>query len=51
MLWWICDDQLLNIIGTSCQFLESLDAWRSTAVTDLGIKMMLSSDDLTGSSK
>ena len=51
VLWWICDDQLLNIIGTACQFLESLDAWKSIAVTDLGIKMLLASDDLTGSSK
>ena len=45
-LRWVGDDPLLNIIGSTCPHLESLDVWRSSAVSDLGIKMLLSSDDL-----
>ncbi len=35
---------MLNIVGSVCLRLESADFWRSSAVTDLGVKMMLSSD-------
>ncbi|TRY70234.1 hypothetical protein TCAL_04848 [Tigriopus californicus] len=44
VLWWACDDTMLNIIGANCDVLESLDVWRSSSVTDLGLKMLLSSD-------
>ena len=43
VLWWACDDQMLNIVGETCRQLEALDVWRSAAVTDLGLKMLLSS--------
>jgi hypothetical protein len=51
VLWWVCDDPLLNIVGATCPFLEALDVWRSSAVTDLGVKMLLSSDEVGGSSR
>ena len=45
VLWWAADDQMLNIVGETCHFLEALDVWRSVAVTDLGIKMLLSAEN------
>ena len=48
VLWWGCDDAMLNIVGSTCEQLESLDVWRSSAVTDLGLKMLLTSDDNLG---
>ena len=47
-LWWAADDAMLNIVGSTCEQLESLDVWRSSAVTDLGLKMLLTSDDNLG---
>ena len=50
LLWWVCDDQLLNIIGASCRRLESLDVWRSAAVTDVGVKMLFAASSSCSSS-
>ena len=41
-LWWAADDAMLNIVGSVCGRLEALDLWRSAAVTDLGVRMLLS---------
>ncbi len=43
-LWWAADDAMLNVVGAVCLQLESADFWRSSAVTDLGVKMLLSCD-------
>ena len=40
-LWWAADDAMLNIVGSVCPHLEALDLWRASAVTDLGVKMLL----------
>ncbi len=45
VLWWGADDPMLSIVGSVCRRLESADFWRSAAVTDLGVKMLLLSDD------
>jgi hypothetical protein len=37
LLWKVCDNQMLQILGTTCPTLELLDIWRSISVTDLGI--------------
>ncbi len=47
VLWWGADDPMLSIVGSVCRRLESADFWRSAAVTDLGVKMLLLSDDDT----
>ncbi len=41
---------MLNIVGSVCVSLEALDVWRSSAVTDLGIKMLLLSSDAASDS-
>ena len=42
VLWKVADDAMLAIIGATCLHLESLDVWRSTGVSDMGLKFLLS---------
>jgi len=44
VLWKAADDAMLQIIGITCKSLESIDLWKSTKVTDLGIRMFLGLD-------
>ncbi len=41
VLWKVCDNAMLSILGSTCANLEALDIWRSTEVTDLGIRFLL----------
>ena len=36
-----CDNAMLQILGATCRNLEHLDIWKSTAVTDSGVAMLL----------
>ena len=38
VLWKAADDAMLQIIGLTCRSLESIDLWKSSHVTDLGIR-------------
>ena len=42
VLWKVADDNMLSIIGKSCEHLETIDVWRSQKVTDMGLKFLLS---------
>lgn len=44
VLWKAADDAMLQIIGITCKNLESIDLWKSSKVTDLGIRMFLGLD-------
>jgi hypothetical protein len=33
---------MLKIVGETCNHLEAIDLWRSTAVTDRGLQYLLS---------
>lgn len=41
VLWKVCDDAMLQIIGSKCTILETLDLWRSLNVTDVGIDVLI----------
>jgi len=41
VLWRACDDAMLQIIGITCQNLESIDLWKSANVSDHGVEMLL----------
>jgi len=40
-LWKVCDNSMLQILGVTCKHLELLDIWKSVAVTDTGVSMLL----------
>ena len=42
VLWKVADDNMLSIIGETCEHLETIDVWRSNKVTDMGLKFLLS---------
>ena len=42
VLWKVADDNMLAIIGETCEHLETIDVWRSQKVTDMGLKFLLS---------
>ena len=44
VLWKACEDQMLEIVGATCPSLASLDVWRSTHVTDQGVRALLGLD-------
>ena len=44
ILWKICDDAMLQILGVTCQHLDNIDIWKSTNATDAGIRMFLGLD-------
>jgi len=44
VLWKVCDDAMLQIIGVTCRHLEMFDIWKSVSVTDLGVRMLLGMD-------
>lgn len=44
ILWKICDDAMLQILGVTCQHLDNIDIWKSTNATDTGIRMFLGLD-------
>jgi len=44
-VWWVCDDAMLAVVGDVCQRLEALDAWRSPAVTDVGLETLIGPQD------
>lgn len=41
LLWKVCDDAMLSIIGHTCPRLEVIDVWRSSCVTDHGISYLV----------
>jgi len=43
-LWKACDNAMLQIVGATCRYLESVDIWKSVSVTDAGIRMFLGLD-------
>merc|ERR1719187_111132 len=43
-LWKACDNAMLQIVGATCRYLESIDIWKSVSVTDAGIRMFLGLD-------
>jgi len=44
ILWKICDDAMLQILGVTCHHLDNIDIWKSTNATDKGIRMFLGLD-------
>jgi len=44
ILWKVCDDAMLQILGVTCHHLMELDIWKSTAATDSGVRMFLGLD-------
>ena len=38
ILWKICDDAMLQILGVTCHNLDNIDIWKSTNATDTGIR-------------
>merc|ERR1719411_313018 len=44
ILWKICDDAMLQILGVTCHHLDNIDIWKSTNATDTGIRMFLGLD-------
>jgi len=44
ILWRVCDDAMLQILGVTCHHLESIDIWKSTNATDAGVRMFLGLD-------
>lgn len=44
ILWKICDDAMLQILGVTCHNLDNIDIWKSTNATDTGIRMFLGLD-------
>jgi len=47
VLWKVCDDAMLQIIGVTCRHLTMFDIWKSVNVTDLGVRMLLGLDAVT----
>ena len=41
LLWKVCDDITLNLIGSHCKYLEYLDVWKSSNVSDQGILLLI----------
>lgn len=41
VLWKVCDDAMLAILGSTCRSLEAVDLWRSGNVTDAGLRYLL----------
>jgi len=44
ILWRVCDDAMLQILGVTCHHLLEVDIWKSTAATDAGVRMFLGLD-------
>ena len=44
ILWKVCDDAMLQILGVTCHHLVDVDIWKSTAATDTGVRMFLGLD-------
>mgnify|MGYP001176494611 CR=1 FL=1 len=44
VLWRVCDDAMLQILGVTCHNLLEVDIWKSTAATDAGVRMFLGLD-------
>jgi len=44
LLWRVCDDAMLQILGVTCHHLTEVDIWKSTAATDAGVRMFLGLD-------
>lgn len=44
VLWRVCDDAMLQILGVTCHDLLEVDIWKSTAATDAGVRMFLGLD-------
>jgi hypothetical protein len=44
VLWKAADDAMLQILGLTCRTLRSIDLWKSTSVTDLGVRHFLGLD-------
>lgn len=44
VLWKSCDDSMLEIVGSTCSNLSSIDIWRSTNATDRGVRALLGLD-------
>ena len=42
LLWKVCDDATLYLIGNNCKHLTTLDVWRSTNVSNQGIAYLIS---------
>ncbi len=47
VLWKVADNAMLHILGRTCVNLEALDIWRSSDVTDLGIRFLLGIDSVS----
>jgi len=43
-IWKVCDDAMLEIIGLTCHHLSFLDIWKSSNVSDTGIRLLLGLD-------
>jgi len=43
-IWKVCDDAMLDIIGLKCRNLSFLDIWKSSNVTDTGVRLLLGLD-------
>jgi len=44
ILWKVCDDAMLQILGVTCHHLDNIDIWKSANATDTGIRMFLGLD-------
>ena len=44
VLWRVCDDAMLQILGVTCHNLLEVDIWKSTSATDAGVRMFLGLD-------
>ena len=38
ILWKVCDDAMLQILGVTCHHLDNIDIWKSANATDTGIR-------------
>lgn len=43
-LWRACDDFMLEVLGSTCSSLASLDIWKSAQATDRGVRALLGLD-------
>ena len=40
-VWYVCNDSMLDIIGMTCHTLSLLDIYKSSNVTDAGVRLLL----------
>merc|ERR1719228_3104768 len=44
LIWKVCHDAMLQIVGVTCKHLSNIDIWKSVNATDSGVRMFLGLD-------